>query len=187
MFPLIENLESHFGKIKNGWNADEWADPSIQVVEFRDGKVPGVTVFSTLGLSSFPLQSTVSAKQIRQELFIMVKDGQVHPRIPAVLDLVARERVRTDTPILRGEVIHKQDRLLEGRSFVALFATLLIYYDHDFWTFHDDERGDVVFSWLLPIRDGESSYISQNGWADFEAFIDKARFDLFDLDRPNLI
>jgi hypothetical protein len=117
----------------------------------------------------------------------MVKDGQVHPRIPAVLDLVARERVRNDTPILRGEVIQKQDGLLEGRSFVALYATLPIYYGGDFWTFHDDERGDVVFSWLLPIRDAESSYIRQNGWSDFEAFIDKARFELFDLDRPNLL
>jgi hypothetical protein len=126
--PLIDHLESSFGRIESGWNSEELADPAIQIVEFRGGRIDGVTVITTLGLSSFRLQSPVSKKQIRQELFIMVKDGQLDAKVPAILDQVAREAVRTDKPVLRGEVVQKHDSLLRGRDFVARYATLPIYY-----------------------------------------------------------
>ena len=102
---LIDHLEANFGRIESGWNSQEPADPAIQVVECRNGRIGGVTAISTLGLSSFALQSPVSKKQIRQELFVMLKDGQLDPRLLAILDQVARESVRTDRPVLRGEVI----------------------------------------------------------------------------------
>jgi hypothetical protein len=114
--PLIEHLESNLGRIESGWNSEERADPAIQVVEFRGGKIAGVTVICTLGLSSFVLESSVTIKQIRQELFIMVKDGQLDSRLPAILDHIARESVRTDRPLLRGEVVEKQNPVLKGEK-----------------------------------------------------------------------
>jgi hypothetical protein len=185
--PLIEHLEIYFGKIESGWNPSEWTDPAIQVVEFRHGKIPDVTIVSTLGLSSFALRSTVSMKQIRQELFLMVKNGQLDPKLPAILDQIAREKVRTDTPLLRGEVIQKEGLLLEAGQFAALYVTLPVYYPNSFWSFHDEDMGDVAFCWILPIKDEERRYIDKNGWAAFEELLDKANFDLFDLNRPSLL
>jgi hypothetical protein len=185
--PLIEHLELYFGRIESGWKPREWTDPAIQVVEFRGGRVPGVTVVSTLGLSSFAMTSALSEKKIRQELFVMVRGEQLDPRLPAALDQVARERVRTDKPVLRGEVIQKQDHLLQKGDFVALYATLPIYYPNVFWTFHANDEGDVVFCWLLPIKDKERSYIQQHGWSAFEEILDKATVNLFDLGRPSLL
>src|SRR5579864_2951747 len=181
--PLIEHLESNLGRIESGWNSEERADPAIQVVEFRGGKIAGVTVICTLGLSSFALESSVTKKQIRQELFIMVKDGQLDSRLLAILDHIARESVRTDRPLLRGEVVEKQNPVLRERNFVALYATLPVYYPDSFWTLQDEDQGDVAFGWLLPIKRKEESYVRQNGWPAFEELLDKAKFDLFD--RPS--
>lgn len=183
---LIDHLELYFGKIESGRESKEWADSAIQVVECRHGTIPGVIVVSTLGLSNFAIKSTVSGKEIRQELFVMVKDEQVDPRLVAALDQVARECARTDKPVLRGEVVEKQNHLLEKGDFVALYATLPIYYPNASWTFHAKE-GDVVFCWFLPIKAEERLYIQQHGWAAFEEILDKASFDLFDLGRPTLL
>jgi len=184
---LIDHLEANFGRIESGWYSQEPADPAIQVVECRNGKIGGVTAISTLGLGSFALQSPVSKKQIRQELFVMLKDGQLDPRLLAILDQVARESVRTDRPVLRGEVIQKQNPVLENKDFVALYVTLPIYYPNNFWTFRDENQGDIAFGWLLPIKEKELLYVQQNGWSEFEELVDKAKFDLFDLDRPSLV
>lgn len=185
--PLVAHLEAKFGRIECGWNPDHWADSAIQVVEFRNGIIPGVTVLSTVGLSNFDLQSSVSDKRIRQELFVMFKDGQFNRTFPPKLDQVARESARSDTPVLRGEVIYKKGALLEEQDFVALYATLPIYYPDSFWSFHDEERGDIALGWLLPIKANEQLYIRKNGWSAFEEFLDGAKFDLFDLNRPSLL
>jgi hypothetical protein len=122
----------------------EWVDPAIQVVEFRGGTISGVTILSTLGLSEFSLHSPVSGKEIRQELFLIVKDGQMNAKLAGILDQVAREHVRNDLPVLRGNVISKPGLILDKEGFVELYATLPVYYPNAFWTFHAEE-GDVVF------------------------------------------
>src|SRR5579864_5337568 len=91
----------------------EWVDPAIQVVEFRGGTISGVTILSTLGLSEFSLHSPVSGKEIRQELFLIVKDGQMNAKLAGILDQVAREHVRNDLPVLRGNVISKPGLILD--------------------------------------------------------------------------
>ena len=185
--PLIEHLEAYLGRIESGWKPHDWADPAIQVAEFRHGQVPGVTVIGTVGLSSFGMASPVSRKEIRQELFVMVRDGQLESGLSAALDQVARECVRTDTPVLRGQVIRKQSQLLRRGDFVALYATLPIYYPSSFWTLRPAADDEIVFCWLLPIKDKEASYVHQHGWSTFEEILDKARFDVFDLNRPSLV
>lgn len=183
---LIEHLESQFGEIESGWTPPEWVDPAIQIVKFRTGKIPSVTVLSTLGLSGFPLQSPVSAKQVRQELFVMVKEAHFDERLPPILDQVARQAARTNTAILRGDLIKKEGPIFLNRKFVALYATLPIYYPESFWSLNDKEQGNVVLCWLLPVKEEEVLYIQKNGWSGFEALLDAAQFDLFDLDRPTL-
>jgi hypothetical protein len=184
--PLITHLETEFGRVECGWNPDHWRDSAIQVVEFRHGRIPGVIVLSTVGLSSFDLHSAQSGKRVRQELFVIFKNGQFDPAFAPKLDQIARESARSDRPVLRGEVLHKQGALLANRDFVALYATLPIYYPDTFWSFHDEEQGDTALGWLLPIKANEQVYIRENGWSAFEELMDGAKFDLFDLDRPSL-
>lgn len=184
---LVDHLDLYFGRIEHGCRPTEWIDLAIQIAEFRGGKIPGVTVVSTLGLSSFLLQSPVSAKKIRQELFVMAKEGQVDTRLPAILDQVERERARTDTAVLRGDVIAKHGSFLDSGDFGALYATLPAYYPDSFWSFHHEDDVDVVLAGLLPINRKEQLYVSQNGWSAFEELLDNAKFHLFDLERPSLL
>jgi hypothetical protein len=107
----------------------------------------------------------------------MVKDAQVDPRLLPILDQVAREHARTDTPVLRGDLISKQGSLLDSGNFVALYATVPVYYPDSFWTFHDEDYGNVVLCWLLPIKREEQAYVSQNGWSAFEERLNRAKFD----------
>jgi hypothetical protein len=186
-FSLVDHMECHFGKIECGWKPKEWNDPAIQIVEFRDGKIPGATILSTLGMSGFALHSSVSKQEIHQELFLMVKDGQLSPKLVAALDQVARERVRSNAAVLRGELIRKQGSLVNTGDFVALYATLPIYYPDTFWRFHDPGVGDVVFGWLIPVTRNEQAYVGEKGWSAFEELLDKAQVDLFDLTRPSLV
>lgn len=183
---LIEHLELYFGKIESGWKSKEWADSAIQIVECRHGNIPGVIVVSTLGLSNFAMKSRVSGKEIRQELFVILKAEQVDPKLPAALDQIARECARTDKPVLRGEVVEKEGHLLLKGDFVALYATLPIYYPNASWTFQAKE-GEIAFCWFLPIKAEEKLYIQQHGWSAFEEILDKATFDLFDLGRQSLL
>jgi hypothetical protein len=50
--------------------------PGVRYVKCKEGAVPNVTVFSTLGLSRFELASSTSDKTIPQELFTMFRDGE---------------------------------------------------------------------------------------------------------------
>ena len=85
--PLIEHLENQFGTIVGSWCADATQyHSSIQIVEFRRGTVNRVTILSTLGLSRVPFGTNGT----RQELFLMMKDGQLDAGLAAILDQVAR-------------------------------------------------------------------------------------------------
>lgn len=189
--PFIDHLELCFGKIARGWTVWENKDfnnaPKINVVECRGGFVQGVTVISTLGLGHFRLKSLASEKEIRQELFVMMKDGQFNDRLPAILGQVVEQLVHARKALLRGESIRKPGFLSEEGHFVALYATLPVYYPQELWTFHDIDREDVVLCSLLPIKEKEWQYLRENGWSKFEGLLEQARFDLFDLTRPCLV
>ncbi len=184
--PLITHMEAQFGRILRGWTPSEWVDPAIQVVEFNNGSVPDVSVCSTLGVSDFELQSPVSPKRIRQELFFMFRPSQFDSRLPAVLDQIAREAVRNDRAVVRGSVVEKLGLILPGRAFTAIYPTLPIYYPKGFWTLDASERG-IAMCWLLLITDAERRHVQDHGWTTFETLLDSASFDLFDLDRPSLV
>ena len=117
----------------------------------------------------------------------MLRSEQLDAKLPAILDQIAREKARTDMPLLRGEVVYKEGEMIAGHPFVGFYATLPVYYPESFWTFSDEEEGDVIFSWLLPIMDEEQMFIHKHGWSAFEQYVDSAKFELFDLKRPSLI
>jgi len=181
--PLIEHLESQFGTIVGSWCSDDTQyHSSIQIVEFRRGTVNRVTILRTLGLSHVP----IGTNGTRQELFLMIKDGQLDAGLPAILDQVARERVRSEKAVPRGEVISKPGVLPGKGEFVALYAIHPVYYPDSFLTLRDKE-GEILICWLLPIKHEELHYLQRNGWSKFDDLLDHANFDLFDLERPSVV
>jgi hypothetical protein len=116
----------------------------------------------------------------------MSKPGQLDIRIASALAQIARERIKSKSAILRGDVIQKEGSVTKAGNFPAFYATLPIYFSEELWTIHDDRLGDIVLSWLLPVRKAELDFIEGNGWRAFEERVDGAKFELFDFDRPDL-
>lgn len=185
---LIQHMELLFGAIQGGFSisADLPETPGVQYVHCEGGSVANVRVISTLGLSRLEFESATSIKRIRQELFVMVKNGQPYDSIAAVLHQIVNERMHTNQAVLRGEAIRKLGSPFPGKNFSALYNTVPIYYPSEMWTCPTDE-GEVVLCWMLPITAAEWQFLSEKGWLKFETLLDQAPFDLFDLDRPSLL
>ena len=116
----------------------------------------------------------------------MARDGQINPKMPAILAQIVKERLDVNKGILRGEVLSTPGRLFDRQDFVALYATVPAYLPTDRWTFHDENLGDIVLCSLLPITRQEHAFLNQQVRAEFERLLDNAPFDLFDLNRPTL-
>jgi hypothetical protein len=188
--PFIHHLESCFGRIAEGWHLLQRAVDGnvlkIDAVLCSGGLIPDVAVVSTVGLSHFQLRSAASNRSFRQELFLMASDGQINPKMPAILAQIVKERLDANKGILRGEVLSKPGALFDREDFVALYATVPAYLPMDRWTFHDENFGDIVLCSLLPITRQEHAFLNQKGRTEFERLLDNAPFDLFDLNRPTL-
>jgi hypothetical protein len=185
---LVQHMEFFFGPVRRGFSVpqDLTATPGVQYVRFKGGTVENVTVISTLGLSRFELASPKSNKPIHQELFLMFRDEEVPTTIPAVLHQIVNERLHSRIAVLRGEVLKRDGLIIPEADFVALYASLPVYYPDEMWACQTN-GANVVLCWLFPITDQEERFISQRGWSEFEAVLDQANFDLFNLRRPNLV
>jgi len=96
------------------------------------------------------------------------------------------ERLRSRVAVLRGEVLKRAGLVIPETDFVALYATLPVYYPAEMWACQTN-GADVMLCWLLPIKDQEWRFISQRGWSEFEILLDQVKFDLFNLRRPSLV
>jgi hypothetical protein len=157
---LIQHMELLFGTIRGGFRVpgDLTPTPDVQYVECREGTVRNVTVISTLGLSRFELASSTSDKTIRQELFIMLRDGEAPKNVPAVLQQIVNERLRHRVAVLRGDVLRREGLVIPDTNFVGFYATFPIYYPNEMWVCKADDA-DVILCWLLPITDQEWRFI----------------------------
>ena len=104
----------------------------------------------------------------------------------AVLHQIAGHLTRTNRAVLRGHAIKRPGTLFAKPDFVAIYTTVPIYLPNELWTCQTD-GADVVLCWLLPIMEQEWMFHAENGWSKFEGLLDKAKCDLFDLNRPSLV
>ena len=188
--PFVEHLEFWFGRIELGWRVFEQreanASPKVNVVKCHRGQIDGVTVVSTVGLSHIQLHSPQTGKPMRQEFFLMMKDGQFSATAPAILKQVVEEQISSRHAILRGQAIYHRGSFFEKRRYVALYAPPSFYYPEDQWVFHDPIKGDINLCWLLPLKADELAYLKEHGWVEFEQHL-RPDLDLFDLDRPGVL
>lgn len=185
---LVQHIELLFGIIQAGFNvpADLPKTPGVQYVTCKGGTVPNVTVLSTLGLSRHELVSSGSGKSVRQELFVMFREGQENGITAGLLHQIAKDTLESNRAILRGDYVRRSGSLISGTNLVALYVTLPIYYPPEMWTCPTDE-GEVVLCWMLPITEAEFRFLREQGWSKFEDRLNDAQFDLFDLHRPSLV
>ena len=117
---------------------------------------------------------------------MMFREGKTPKNIPAVLHQIVNERLQQRSAVLRGEVLGREGLVIPDTNFVGVYATVPVYYPSEMWVCKAD-GADVILCWLLPITNREWRFISQNGWSEFEAVLDHAQFDLFDLNRPDVV
>lgn len=179
---LPEHFEQHLGKISRGWSRSAQGAPGAFQVAQIVGSFPGGVAFVTLGLSRHQLASRVSGRLVRQELLMLSTQHQ-HYGIPALLQQVGAELLLTHQALLRGDVIGPRGALAEQSAMEALYVTVPSYFEDDFAICSDDELGDVVVTWLVPISGGEAKYVKRAGWDAFEDLLVERQPDLTDVFR----
>lgn len=183
---FIDHIEKYLGAIQHGWKTSPDGEPmKFQVIECLGGELAQARVFSTLGLSDFPLRSAASDKLIRHELLIAVPDSFEHRNIPAVLQQLASDVLKRESAYLRGEVVERNNPIFSGKPFHAFYAAIPIILPEKFGTFLFGGGDQAVFVWMVPITKLEASYVRSKGWSKFEALMEGHKADLVDLDRPD--
>jgi hypothetical protein len=158
----------------------------FDVLQFDSAPNTGAVTFATVGLSSYPLQSAQSGRQIKQELLMTCLESQKELNIPAILQQVGAERRRRQQALLRGELIGPRGPLFPGRSLTALYAAIPIYFPDGMHSSVDSKGDETVFVWLLPLHESEAAMVAADGWEAFERKLADQDPDLNDLDRPQI-
>ncbi|MCT9004038.1 suppressor of fused domain protein [Streptomyces rhizosphaerihabitans] len=154
---------------------------------FRDGKLPGVQAFATIGLSRTPLWQPTTDSHFHLELltceYANRTEGYGH--FPDVLEYVAGQLVASGEAILRGDVV-PLPAPLPGGTMTALCAALPVYFDADFSSVTVENGSAVAVVWLIPITASETAFIRNEGWDAFEDALSRQDPDLLDSNRPEL-
>ena len=187
MKTLVEHLESFLGQIGFGWKDSDGTQWPFQVLRFLEGPIANCVTYSTLGLSDFALQSTVSSKQIRHELLLMARPIFCDRNIPAVLHQVGMEAVKSENAYSRGDIVGPRGTLISGTQMEAFYVSMPAYLPDDFATFESPEGISSVIAWLVPITFNEAHFVKSNGWEAFEERLCEVDPDLLDLNRPSIV
>jgi hypothetical protein len=183
---LIDHLEQHLGSITDGWSKDHAGEQgTFQIVRFVSDKNPGV-VYSTLGLSNYPLPSRQTGKLIRHELVMVTPHAEAPRGIPGLLQQVGDERRRSGQAFLRGDVIGPQGKLWPDAMMEALYVSIPVFLPDSFASCATASIGSVVFAWLVPITANEAAYIRDHGWNEFEDRLVEQEVDLVNIHRCEL-
>ncbi|MCX4791830.1 suppressor of fused domain protein [Streptomyces sp. NBC_01221] len=185
---LIDHLEGRLGRMGGAWPARDGApEGSPQVAWFRDGRLPRVQAFATIGLFRTPLRVRTSDRHYHLELLACdyLKDGQESGPLPGVVEFVAERMVQGGHAVLRGDVIPLPVPL-PGGSKTALYAALPVYFDDDFFSVTIENGSDVAIVWLVPITSVEADFVRVQGWQAFEQALAAQDPDLVDINRAGL-
>jgi hypothetical protein len=185
---LIDHLEGRLGRMGGAWSARDGApEGSPQVAWFRNGQLPQVQAFATIGLFRTPLRVQTSDRHYHLELLACdyVNDGEESGPLPGVVEFVAERIVQGGHAVLRGDVIPLPVPL-PGGSKTALYAALPVYFNDDFFSVTIENGSDVAIVWLVPITSAEADFVRVKGWQAFEQALAAQDPDLVDLNRAGL-
>jgi hypothetical protein len=183
---FIDHIERYLGTIQRGWNTSPDGEPmDFQIIECLGGQVADARVFSTLGLSDFPLQSAVSNKLIRHELLLIVPESFGERNIPAVLQQLALHALKRKSAYLAGEVLEATNPVFSGKPFYGFCASIPVILPEEFRGYALPDGNGMVFAWMMPITKLEAAYVRMKGADEFETLLEARNADMVDLDRPD--
>ncbi|MEE8602204.1 suppressor of fused domain protein [Euzebya tangerina] len=175
---LVDHLEEFLGPITKGWHhTRDGTKLPFGVAMHEPGKIVDTAIFSTLGLSEFPLPSDMD-RPIRHEFIMMVPDVFRPGPIPGFLQQAGMEVLSRDQPLLRGDTLGPYgDLFKDGISLMqAMYAAIPVYLPDEFAAY-----GDVALVWLLLVTRVEYEAIRQQGWEHFEDRLMEAQADMIDV------
>ncbi len=181
---LVQHLESYLGEITGGWSEDGDGERlPFQIVRFDGRPEPGLTTFSTLGLSRHVVD--LPTRSVRQEVVMTVDRDFATPSITSVLATVGELVLQRHHGLLRGEVLPARDALAPTARLDALYAAAPAMLPDEFATFFGSEP-PTVFVWLMPISNREADLIATHGWDWFEDRLVEQQPNLYDLARADI-
>ena len=180
---LTEHLENTLGPIEHGWTVDSSGKKiPFQIIQFPERN--GFSYFSTLGLSNSLLLSAKSGRRMRCELLMLAKPNDP---APSLLQQVGCEMIQAGAIPLRGEVIGPRGPMISGSQMTCLYVSAPAYLPESFTVCADEELGEVIFIWLVPIHSAEADFVREKGWEEFEALLESSDPDLANFARSSLL
>ncbi|GAA3058303.1 suppressor of fused domain protein [Kitasatospora albolonga] len=192
MSGIVNHLESRLGPMGGGWSVNLGdASGKLTVCSFYGGNISGVTSFSTVGLSNFPLRDLKDPEDDR-DYHIEIIGCQYAPQgdygpFPGSLEGVASQLISSGDLLRRGDIVDLPGPMAPGSEMVALYAAMPVYFDPDFSSVHLEDGRGVAIVWMIPIGAAEVEFVRTYGWEEFEARLTMQDPDLLDLGRPQIL
>ncbi|NOV96590.1 suppressor of fused domain protein [Isoptericola halotolerans] len=182
---LVRHLEGALGTIVKGWTQDpSGRELGFSVVQFALGSDERSIAYSTLGLSKFVLGSTVSDKDIYQELLILAPRSLSEALPASLLGQAGSMLIKQGSSVLRGEVLGPIGPLSPGSDMTHLYATVPVYFPPEFAELKEDGKA-IAIVWLVPISSPEAEFVSTHGWNAFEDWLEERDPALSNWSRPD--
>lgn len=163
---LVDHVERHLGEIAGEWDADPEGNPlPFGIVHYAPAADDerGIEVFSTLGMSDYPL----GERGVRVELLMIGRYGMTAGSIPPILHHAGMMPIDADDVPQLGDVYTDVESLREVSPMDMLYVGRPLYQRPEFSPF-DNGVARVHFLWLIPIHDVEADFIEDRGWQEFE-------------------
>lgn len=162
---LGEHVERHLGPIAGTWDTDpDGNELPFQIVHYEPGKGPvGTEIFTTLGLSDFPL----GPHGVRIELLMIVPLRLTPGTIPPILHHAGALPLEADEVPELGDTFSAVDGLREVSPMDCLYVGRPLFQRPEFSPF-DNGFERVHFLWLIPVYDVEAEFVEDHGWQAFE-------------------
>ena len=183
---VLQHLEGHLGSMEGGWSKEVHGKPlPFKVVRFRNQPQPGISTYSSLGLSSALLDLS-DGRRVRQELLFAAYERSDESNIPGLITLVGRDLLESGKALLRGQVLGPAGPLLPDSSLDALYSAIPVVFPRPLRVCASTDPA-TVFVWLIPIARDEAELVRTSGWNRFEEILEEADPDLFDIHRGSVI
>lgn len=115
---ISNHIEKYFGKISRGWHFTDEENSPYQIVECRNGLIPDVVSFCTLGLCKFDFISRKSNKKIKHEIILSFDKDHIPKNAVAIVKQMAEEAVCSKNAYMENQIVKRPGFLFEETFFL---------------------------------------------------------------------
>jgi hypothetical protein len=158
----------------------------VDILQCPNRPDPGVTSYSTIGLSDTPMMYEGEEYPVRLEMVgaSYTREDDVFARI---LSTAAFSVMRTHWLVAPGTVLPNVVReYLPSSQVPHLYFTAPFIWEDKLTTL-DLPKKPVAFLFAMPISEAEYQYRLEYGDEAFEKVLEKSNIDIYDLERPSTI